>query len=521
MARYADVRIRIGKEAVADAPGGNVTVNIPGPVVKDEIIIVGIVSDDNVSSSSSGYTAKIETNAGTTCRATVLYKRAAGGETTVVITHTAGETIAAIALVARGVVKTGDPFEAAAATGTQNSATVTFPSITTLTPKALVLAFGGLTTDEDTSGAAVWGAMSGEGAAVLTSIYSFTNGLNTDTVSMGLYRGWQNQPDATTQRTVTIAGGIAAQDQVGTVLALTPETLPDQVVLRRRRLAPGSAAFVLAERLDLTAGFRFLIHAAGGAVNTQIDPANASMVFGGQGPRLDFGNMPAPASMVFTAQTQRLQFGLMPVNAAMVFTAQGPVLASVLNPVNASMVFSGQTPSLGIGLIPAAASMIFTGQLPTIAVGTLIQPAAGSMVFTGQAPALAFVLNPANASMVFAGQTPVLAMVLMPANAAMTFTPSQPRLDFVIVPAFASMVMTAQGPMLALTLVPGAASIVFTGQLPTVQAPVVLSPAAATMVFTGQLADVIVSAPSTGAPSLIFVDGRLAVRVGTRFYIRI
>lgn len=380
MARYADVKLRIGKEAVADAPGGNVTVNIPGPVVKDEIIIIAIVSDDNVSSSSSGYTAKIETNAGTTCRATVLYKRAVGGETSVTVTHTVGETIAGIALVARGVVKTGDPFEASGATGTQNSATVTFPSVTTLTPKALVLAIGGLTTDEDTSGGATWGAMSGEGNPLFTADYSFTNGTLTDTVAMGLYEGLQNQVGATTSRTVTIAGGLAAQDQVGTILALTPETLPDPFVhTKRHRRAERLAA---RQPFDFHSPYDFLRYftsgvtvAAGSDVSVALTGVSSTASVGTVGVAHDNSltgeSSTAAVGTVVPSTTVTLTGVASTASVGTLAPGTSVALVGVSATGQVGVVLTGVVTAASVGSVTPSSTVPLTGVSSTASVGTV------------------------------------------------------------------------------------------------------------------------------------------------------
>lgn len=146
----AESKVRyVGSGPSTPGASGNVTANYPtggSAPVENDVIWLHVVSRDNVVSTlPAGWTKKAEFNNGATLRETLAWRRRAAGdvETSVLVTHTAGDSIIARTHVFRGAVATGDPFEATggptdfAASATAD--TRTMPTVTTLTNGAVIL----------------------------------------------------------------------------------------------------------------------------------------------------------------------------------------------------------------------------------------------------------------------------------------------------------------------------------------------------------------------------------------------
>jgi len=136
----------MGAGVVATAVSGDVTADDPigtaAPLVND-ILLCDASSRDNVALSfPAGWTKKAEANNGAGLRKTIAWRRRVGGdsETSVLVTHADGAQIIARAHCVRGVIETGDPFEAATGpTSIGAGTTGVFPNVTSLSNGAMLL----------------------------------------------------------------------------------------------------------------------------------------------------------------------------------------------------------------------------------------------------------------------------------------------------------------------------------------------------------------------------------------------
>jgi hypothetical protein len=124
----------------ANTAFGNVNVPIPTPLNNNDILALSLVASDNVvSTMPAGWTLKHSVNNGTGMRGELWWKRSDGTDTgTVTVTRASGNACLARMVAIRGAITSGDPIEAVASQANASSATVTAPSLTTLTNGALV-----------------------------------------------------------------------------------------------------------------------------------------------------------------------------------------------------------------------------------------------------------------------------------------------------------------------------------------------------------------------------------------------
>jgi len=132
-------------------PGGGSTPQI------NDIAVLDAYARDNVPISLPGdWSIKSAGNNGAASRLTVAWKRFAEGDvdTSVLLTHAAGGTLYARVHVFRGVITTGDPWEAVAGPNGAAAAdpqTLTPASLETVTPGAGLVLVGGLADDAATA----------------------------------------------------------------------------------------------------------------------------------------------------------------------------------------------------------------------------------------------------------------------------------------------------------------------------------------------------------------------------------
>lgn len=134
--------------AVATASSGNVTPALPASWAADDIHLCSITSFDNVAATMPAGWNAIDsgTNNGASLRTALFWRRAVGGDTDPVVTHTAGAAISAVIRGYRGRITSGDPQDATAikSVNTPATATLTFGDITTVTDNCDIDLSGGI-----------------------------------------------------------------------------------------------------------------------------------------------------------------------------------------------------------------------------------------------------------------------------------------------------------------------------------------------------------------------------------------
>lgn len=220
-----------GVGTLAQAQSGNVTPGLPTSFATNDIHVCVVSAADNVVCTfPSGWTTVIALNNGTTERLTVAWKRAVGGDTNPLVTHAAGNDIAAQIAGYSGRLTSGDPI--GTAVGSQanaSSVTITAPAITTISANSDVLFIG---------------TIIDAGNLLTVSGYSGTNPTFTERLDGGASGGSNNveicvadgvktNVSTTGSRTATATG---ANANIGALLAL--QIAAAEVTIPRLLLPP-------------------------------------------------------------------------------------------------------------------------------------------------------------------------------------------------------------------------------------------------------------------------------------------
>lgn len=199
---------------------GNLVVTLPSggadaPQAGDQIYL-NVPSGDNIAHTVTGYTLIAENNSGTTHKQSVWYKIAAGGDGNPTVTHAAGNTIAAQAIIVRGGVASGTPYSAATSLANASSLSISFTGLTPGNGElVLMLATSG---DLDTSTATIYSAPSGTNPT-FTYNGGLTNQAGDGTAEIGAYCGWGVSADGTATGSRTLTQD-KARPSVGTLISI-------------------------------------------------------------------------------------------------------------------------------------------------------------------------------------------------------------------------------------------------------------------------------------------------------------
>lgn len=177
---YSQITQRGTATSAAGTSATTITINKPSGVVEGDIMLVNIGQEDNntlANPSLLGWTVAAGTsnnNAGTSRRATVLYKIATateGSNYTFALNNSSGNVDHyAGAIVAFSGVNCTTPIDITGAYSTANASTVNAASITTTTANAAVLMFGMAGDNEN------WSNWSATTPATLNELYDVNNG---------------------------------------------------------------------------------------------------------------------------------------------------------------------------------------------------------------------------------------------------------------------------------------------------------------------------------------------------------
>lgn len=132
--------------STGSAGSGNCVPGAPGSIQNNDILLLQVVSDDQISHSvDNGYTQIVQGNgAGDFQRMSLWWKRTTGTETLTTVTHSAGRAITCKIIAFRGVEETGTPINVASASiGGNCTAASSAASITTTANNALLAHFTG------------------------------------------------------------------------------------------------------------------------------------------------------------------------------------------------------------------------------------------------------------------------------------------------------------------------------------------------------------------------------------------
>lgn len=129
----------------AEGTGGNTAgVTVPAGIQANDILQVLVISRDNQTHSlPAGWTQKFQASNGASTQISLWWKRTTGSETAPVVTHSGTGAIVARMSAFRGVITSGDPYDAISSSVSATGTAVSTAAITTTTDKALLCHFFG------------------------------------------------------------------------------------------------------------------------------------------------------------------------------------------------------------------------------------------------------------------------------------------------------------------------------------------------------------------------------------------
>lgn len=206
------------------ASGNITTLALPAAFAADDIHVCCVAASDNVTVTfPAGWTKKLELNAGTFLRLTVGWRRAVAGDTTITVTHAAGNSAIARIFGYRGCVTTGDPFEDAQLQANTATLTITTPDLTLAQAGDMLLFVAGVAFSANTSGTYSVAGYSGTDPA-FTERQDSGGGLGSNFIEMAVADGVRTAASNPGARTATISAGApftaAGTNNIGALLAL-------------------------------------------------------------------------------------------------------------------------------------------------------------------------------------------------------------------------------------------------------------------------------------------------------------
>lgn len=210
----------VGVGARVKVSAGNLaSVPLPAGWTATDLLLLLLGSGDNVVATATGYTKKLETNAGVALRQTIAWKYAVPGETAVTVTHAAGDGAIACLVAIRGGPTSGDPFDDAQATATTvPSTTAAAPAVTPARYNALVLMLvnGGVVANTSTT--MTVSGYSGDNP-VPAEVLDDDVFVGINEVGMALAVGVKADTTSTGARTATL---VTSGQSVGTLMSISP-----------------------------------------------------------------------------------------------------------------------------------------------------------------------------------------------------------------------------------------------------------------------------------------------------------
>ena len=249
----------VGTGALVAATGQSVIVPLPQGVEAGDLLMLGCQGRNNsMNWASTGYTTIIGPSGVAGLRAEVLYKWATGAEpSAIMVTNSSGTNGWSCSLTAlRGGVGSGSPLDAAAASQTGNSATMTSPSVTTATDGALVTRWYA-SMDDNNHGTPSAGTLAFGG----TGYHTVTGVDHASSMAFLIDTGAGPTGTATMKQNANAADGF-----VGFTIALKPGAVVPP--------GPGAATVAITPGSDIGAttfgGGPFQIDNTGGSAITQV-----------------------------------------------------------------------------------------------------------------------------------------------------------------------------------------------------------------------------------------------------------
>lgn len=352
----------------------SITVSFPTASAGD-LILVLVASDaaSGAHSAPAGWVELKDEGVSTTAWAAVYYLIAAGGESSVVISHTTERSNAlAVRILAANWHGTTPPEISAAATG--SSAAPNSPSLTPSWGSADTLWLSVVMADDNPGGFPV--------------------------------TAWPYPDNQTSASTATSAGAVAvstsgiaaASEDPGAYTLTAAEQWNAYTIAVRPAAAAGTTVTPDAASLAIT-GFAPTVSVSN---NKVVTPAAASLAITGFAPTVTASNhkvvVPAAASLSITgfAPTVNIGVTVTPAAASLAVTGFAPTVTAtqhkVVTPAAASLAVTGFAPTVTASnqkvVTPAAASLAVTGFAPTVTASDrkVVTPAAVVVTVTGFAP---------------------------------------------------------------------------------------------------------------------------------------
>lgn len=201
------------------AKNGNCLPGNPSGIQNNDILILQVVSDDQISHTvNNSYTQVVQGNgAGSFQRHSVWWKRTNGTESSTTVTHSSGREIICVITAWRGVEETGTPYNAnSSSVNDDASCTATSASSITTTADKSVILFSASNQGGSASNYSNW-------ASIATNeIFDTYSNISGDPVHLALAYGTQTSLGATGAQTATIGPTVACDSTA--LVALTPET---------------------------------------------------------------------------------------------------------------------------------------------------------------------------------------------------------------------------------------------------------------------------------------------------------
>lgn len=207
---------------------GNPTApGIPAGMIAGDWMFLPVHSCDNITTSTpSGWTLKQANNAGTALRQTIFWRYWVTGDAAPTIAHAAGDACQARIYGFRGVASVADPIEAFAPQAATGTATVTAPSITSVSDGAAIVGTWAHEVTGNTSGSPTWASYSGTNPTFAEIGDNGVDNLNANELGVGVAWGTMTPGGATGARTAVVTNPALASptNVIGMLLALTPSS---------------------------------------------------------------------------------------------------------------------------------------------------------------------------------------------------------------------------------------------------------------------------------------------------------